>query len=64
MKTAVVKASQLGSNCWSSHRFTGGECKRLEECKYPEKQTCRAYIKKSQTRIEFAPGSDVGHYQI
>jgi hypothetical protein len=43
MKTMSVKASELGTNCWLAVRFSGGECKTVERCKYPEKKTCKAY---------------------
>ena len=64
MTHAIVNASELGTNCWSAHRFCGGECKWLETCKYPEKRTCKAHVRKGAIRIVFAPGADVGDYQI
>jgi hypothetical protein len=38
MKIAIVKASQLGVDCWSALRFTGScdQCERVEKCKLPE----------------------------
>ncbi len=48
MKTAIVNASTLGTNCWTARRFCGGECPRLEECKYPEKVDCQAHIQKNK----------------
>ena len=47
MKTKIIKSSELGNKCWSARRWLGGECKRLERCKYPEKETCKAYITKT-----------------
>ena len=37
MKTAIVKASQLGS-CWSAQRFCGNcaDCDRVKRCTLPE----------------------------
>ena len=58
MKTAVVNSKELGTNCWSTHRFCGGRCNRIMYCKYPEKQTCLAvqaeieFIKQSIEQIE------------
>lgn len=43
MKAAIVKSSELGSNCWAPVRFTGGSrCPRWKECNYPEKAICKA----------------------
>jgi len=42
-KVAVVSSSTVGMNCWEAARFTGGECQRIDTCKYPEKKTCKAY---------------------
>lgn len=42
-KVAVVSSSEVGTNCWKAVRFTGGECKMINTCKYPEKKTCKAY---------------------
>lgn len=38
MKHVIVKASQLGTECWSAKRFTGHchECPRVEKCTLPE----------------------------
>ena len=45
MKTAIVKAKDMGANCWSAARFVEGErCPRVMECKYPEKKTCKAVV--------------------
>jgi len=40
-KTAIVKSSELGTNCWLATRFVegGSRCKRVLHCTYPEKQT-------------------------
>lgn len=43
MKHQIVKASELGTNCWRAVRFTGGECSRVLTCDYPEKEKCHAY---------------------
>lgn len=43
MRTAIVKASELGTNCWAAVRFAGGgRCRLWATCKYPEKATCKA----------------------
>lgn len=42
MKSAVVSSKELGTNCWSPHRFCGGRCSRVMTCNYPEKHTCEA----------------------
>lgn len=42
MKTGAVKLSELGKNCWLAERFVGGRCKRVMDCKYPEKKACKA----------------------
>lgn len=42
-KPTTAKASQLGSNCWKAARFSGGECKKVKICAYPEKKTCEAH---------------------
>jgi len=44
-RTAIVKASELGVNCWLAARFTGGICDRALTCKYPERVKCRAWPK-------------------
>ena len=42
-KTAIVSSKELGTNCWSSFRFIRGlRCPRVFQCKYPEKETCKA----------------------
>lgn len=46
MKHTIIKSSILGTNCWKPVRFCGGECKKTETCKFPEKNTCKAYINK------------------
>lgn len=46
MKSAIIKSSVLGTNCWMPKRFCGGECKKVETCTYPEKKTCKAYVNK------------------
>lgn len=43
MTTVIVKASELGTECWSPARFTGSECKRLDKCKAACKKTCKAF---------------------
>ena len=43
MKYAIVNSKELGTNCWSAVRFTGGaRCHRWDDCTYPEKKTCKA----------------------
>jgi hypothetical protein len=42
-KISVVSSSEVGTNCGAAERFTGGECQRIDTCKYPEKKTCKAY---------------------
>lgn len=39
MKVAIVKASELGTNCWSPLRFVNScyACSRYRYCKYPER---------------------------
>ena len=39
MKSVVVKASELGNNCWSPHRFLNScyMCSRYRFCDYPER---------------------------
>lgn len=49
MQHAIVKSSELGTNCWLPVRFCGGRCQRVLDCKYPEKRTCKAV----QTEIEY-----------
>jgi hypothetical protein len=58
MKAAIIKSSELGSNCWLPARFCGGDrCPRVEDCNYPEKATCKAvdaekaYIKAEADRL-------------
>jgi len=47
---AVVKSSDLGTNCWLPKRFVkGSRCDRLMQCNYPEKKTCKAV----QAEIDF-----------
>ena len=58
--TIITTAKELGTNCWLSYRFLGGECKRVEACKYPEKKECRASLKVSGTKWVFASGYDNG----
>lgn len=42
-KHAIVKSSELGTNCWKPCRFVpGSRCNRVESCTYPEKKTCKA----------------------
>jgi len=43
-RVSVASSSMVGTNCWKAARFTGGECPRINTCKYPEKKTCKAYI--------------------
>lgn len=45
LKYAITASSLLGPNCWRVIRFTGGECKRLKTCSFPEKKTCEAHCK-------------------
>ena len=43
MKSKIVNSSELGTNCWCPARFCDGiRCKRIFDCKYPEKLTCKA----------------------
>lgn len=41
----IVKASSLGSNCWSALRFTTGcfACERYDRCNYPERVSNEEY---------------------
>lgn len=41
---AVVKLSELGTNCWHPKRFVknGSRCDRIWTCSYPEKGRCMA----------------------
>jgi len=41
-KVAIINSKELGTNCWSAHRFCGGRCQRVMRCNYPEKATCKA----------------------
>jgi hypothetical protein len=43
LKVAIVKFSELGTECWSPARFCGSECKRLDKCKAACKKTCKAF---------------------
>jgi len=60
MECAIVKSSELGTDCWFPQRFTGGKCKRVDECTYPVKKTCKAHIKTSAHKWVFANGHDNG----
>ena len=59
VKTAIVKFSELGMNCWLPKRFIegGGRCDRIFTCSYPEKKKCQAinaevrYLMEEQTRL-------------
>lgn len=51
MKIAIVGAGTLGTNCWISQRFVGGECRLVEVCKYPGKANCKAHIQKNKRII-------------
>ena len=51
MKTAIVNSKDLGTNCWSTHRFLGGRCDRVMTCNYPEKRTCKAVESQGGNRI-------------
>lgn len=43
MRYKIVKANELGTNCWLNARFIqGGRCPRVIRCKYPQKKTCKA----------------------
>jgi hypothetical protein len=55
----IVRFGELG-NCWAPGRFTGGECKRVEECKYPEKKTCKAFLWLSKSKLVTANGHENG----
>lgn len=54
MKTAIIKASQLGLDCWSPNRFVGScdTCSRVMRCKLPEAREGR--VKLLNKRIEKA----------
>jgi len=41
---AIVKSSELGTNCWHPCRFIqdDGRCCRIWTCSYPERKTCQA----------------------
>ena len=42
-KYAVVNFNDLGTSCWLPKRFIQRQrCERVQACKYPEKQTCKA----------------------
>lgn len=49
MKAKFVSSQVMGTNCWLAIRFSGGECKRMDSCKYPEKKTCKASQIKTKT---------------
>lgn len=40
---AVITRTQLGTECWNTARFLGGECARLIICKLACKHTCKAH---------------------
>ena len=42
MNCAIIKVTDLGTNCWSAHRFCGGRCEHVLRCAYPEKKACKA----------------------
>jgi len=43
METKIVSSKELGTNCWSTARFSEGKrCPRVMQCNYPEKRTCKA----------------------
>ena len=44
-----VSSRELGTNCWSPHRFCGGRCQMVERCDYPEKRGCKAVT----TEVEY-----------
>ena len=56
---AVVKSSELGTNCWLPRRFVkdGSRCDRIWTCSYPEKSSCMAihaeirHIQEEQKRL-------------
>ena len=54
MKAVIVKFSQLGTDCWSPRRVTGGcfTCERVERCKLSEAQDGR--IEKRRRGVEYA----------
>jgi len=39
MKAVIVKASELGTKCWSPYRFVNScfQCSHYVHCKYPER---------------------------
>ena len=42
-KHAMVPFKELGTRCWLPARFLeGARCRRVMECNYPEKKTCKA----------------------
>lgn len=42
-RTAVVRAKDLGVNCWlSARQIPGTRCERVRNCNYPEKKGCPA----------------------
>lgn len=45
-----VSPQELGTNCWSPSRFLGGTCDIWHDCKYPEKQTCKAEASRPATK--------------
>jgi len=59
MKTAIIKSSELGTNCWLPVRFCGGRCQHVMTCTYPEKKICKAV----QTEIAHLKSEMVAHQQ-
>lgn len=59
VKTAIIKVSELGTNCWLPKRFIegGSRCDRIFTCSYPEKKKCQAinaevrHLMEEQTRL-------------
>ena len=61
MKTAIIKSSELGTNCWLACRFVeGSRCDRIMFCTYPEKATCKAvdaeieFLRKARRKIFYS----------
>ena len=53
MKVTVISSSVLGGHCWSAARVCGGECLKVDKCRYPEeRKTCKAHMDKRVYRNE------------
>lgn len=54
MRTAIVKSSELGTECWSAKRFVGEcfKCDKYETCKYEVRVENPTYDKIRRLRVE------------